>query len=333
MYAAILIVTALLTATDGTSGSDLVPFEKAEKWGFKDASGKIVVEPKYDQVGAFASGLAPVNLGAVWDGIIFRKRGGKWGYVDAQGKVVVPIKWDYAHNFSDGLGRVLDDPGPPPPISAAVNSGPAHSGMRYFDPSGNVVLELRGEYADDFHEGLASVQEGSLAGKDDRTRFIDKKGRTVLVVDGYAEGFSEGMAVLGVAQKKVDPKVSDEKRLYGYMERSGKIAIPPRFAEARAFHEGLAAVLPKKTMFYGAGDPWGYIDKSGNFVLEPRFNEAHPFHNGVARVHVGGYQPRCCDITPPWRGGEWELVDRLGKVLKRSQKWLEYDDAVKAKPR
>jgi WG containing repeat len=318
MYAAILIVTTLLTATDDTSGSGLVPFEKAEKWGFKDAIGKIIVEPKYDEVGEFSSGLAPVNLGAKWEHYMnfSMKEGGKWGYINTKGKLVVPITLDYARKFSDGLARVSDG-----------------RGTRYLNQSGNVAIDLgRDGRAGDFREGLAPVYEyQSLAGKDWRTTFIDRKGRKVFVVDGYAEEFGEGMAVLCVKQEKLDLSVSNERSLYGYVERSGKVTIPPRFGEALAFHEGLAAIRLKKTTVYGMGDTWGYIDKSGKYVIVPQFNEAHPFRNGVARVHVGGNLLTPNDMRPFWIGGEWQLVDRLGKVLKRSQKWLEYEDAIKTK--
>ena len=150
----------------------------------------------------------------------------------------------------------------------------------------------------------------------------------MFVVDGYVEEFSEGMAVLIVKQEKTDPNLSNERKLYGFIERSGKVAIPPRFGEALAFHEGVAAVRPKKTTIYGRGDTLGYIDKSGKYVIEPQFNEAHLFQNGVARVHVGGTLQTPMDIPSYWDGGEWQLIDRTGKVLKQSKKWLEYKDAL-----
>ncbi|MGO8751976.1 MAG: WG repeat-containing protein [Thermoguttaceae bacterium] len=282
--------------------------------GFKDATGKTVVEPKYDEVGAFSSGLAPVNLGAKMAHVMnsSMKDGGKWGYVDLRGKLVVPITLKYAHEFSDGLARVYDD-----------------KGLRYLDPSGKVVIDLGHCYAGDFHEGLAPVYEDrSLAGKDWRTRCIDKKGLNVFIVDGWVEEFSEGLAVLIVKQEKTDPNLSNEGKLYGFIERSGKVAISPRFGESLAFHEGVAAVRRKKTTIYGRGDTWGYIDKSGKYVIEPQFNEAHPFQNGIARVHVCGTLQTPIDIPSYWDGGEWRLIDRTGKVLKQSKKWLEYKDAL-----
>ena len=108
MHVTVFVILSLLAATDATSSGDLVPFEKADKWGFKDATGKTVVEAKYNEVGAFSSGLAPVNLGAKMAHYMnsSMKTGGKWGYVDMRGKLVVPITLDYAHEFSDGLAQV-----------------------------------------------------------------------------------------------------------------------------------------------------------------------------------------------------------------------------------
>ena len=49
---------------------------------------------KYDEVGYFSEGFAPVELG------------GKWGSVNKRGKEVVPLKYDLVWLFSKGLARV-----------------------------------------------------------------------------------------------------------------------------------------------------------------------------------------------------------------------------------
>ena len=311
-FATFVLVSIAQSADKATCSGNLVPFKEAGKWGFKDALGKTIIEPKYDNVGAFSSGLAPVNMGAQAENLFNSsiKTGGIWGYVDVRGKLVVPITLDYACKFSDGLAQVRN-----------------HQGVRYLDPSGKVVIDLgHVSQAGDFHEGVAPVYEDRFTqGKDWKTRFIDKNGRAAFMVDGYAEEFYDGMAVLTVAQEKIDPKVSNERRLDGYIDRTGKVAIPLRFAEALAFHEGLAAVRPKKTTVWRMGDTWGYIDKSGKYAIEPQFNEAHPFRDGVARVHVGGTLQTPFHGIPFWEGGQWRLIDRTGKVLKRSTEWLEYN--------
>jgi DUF971 family protein len=308
MYAALIFVIAFLGDGGNASNGGLLAFEEAGKWGFKNAVGKAIVEPKYDEAREFAEGMAAVNMGAQVDrkALIQRKEGGKWGYIDARGNVVVPIAFDDAHDFSDGLAQVRDD-----------------RGLRYLDSRGVVVIELGRDYrAGDFREGLAPVYEDrSLQGKDWRTRFIDKKGSTGFTVDGYAEEFHEGLAVLGVEKRPGHSGDSIEPYRYGYVDRAGQVVISPRFAEAHEFSEGLAAARTKKTTVWRMGDTWGYIRKSGEYAIEPRFNEAHSFRGNVARVHVGGTLHVVHD------GGEWLLIDKTGKVLKRSDKWLEYPNA------
>lgn len=68
--------------------------------------------------------------------------------------------------------------------------------------------------------------------------------------DGPGE-FSEGLAAVE----------NDGK--YGYVDKSGEMAVAPRFDCATEFSEGLAAVE--------INDEWGFIDKSGTFIIKPQF--------------------------------------------------------------
>ena len=53
-----------------------------DKWGYIDKSGKIVIEPQFDDASSFSEGLAAVCLG---DYCPLR---GKWGYIDKSGEYV-----------------------------------------------------------------------------------------------------------------------------------------------------------------------------------------------------------------------------------------------------
>ncbi len=72
---------------------------------------------------------------------------------------------------------------------------------------------------------------------------------------------------------------------YGYVDRSGAVAVEPRFDDVMPFSEGLAAVR------VGGPDEgkWGYIDASGGFVIEPRFAGASFFSEGLAAVTVDDF--------------------------------------------
>jgi len=100
---------------------------------------------------------------------------------------------------------------------------------------------------------------------------------------------------------------------WGFMDRTGRVVIRPKFADERDFFYGLAAVELKSgkwgyidqagrlvidARFDGARDfleelapvrigrKWGYIDTSGRMVIEPQFQAAGEFHEGLARVHI-----------------------------------------------
>src|SRR6218665_1119163 len=65
-----------------------------------------------------------------------------------------------------------------------------------------------------------------------------------------------------LAPVKIDGK-------WGYIDKSGKIAINPQFDFAWEFQEGLAVIqFGDKNGF----DKWGYIDKTGEIVIEPQFD-------------------------------------------------------------
>src|ERR1022692_3146073 len=62
----------------------------------------------------------------------------------------------------------------------------------------------------------------------------------------------------------------------GYMDGLGKLVIPAKYAEAREFHEGVAAVL--------RDTKWGYVDSAGVEVVAPTYRGAGDFSEGAALV-------------------------------------------------
>ncbi len=69
------------------------------KWGYIDTTGKLVIEPKYWQVGPFSEGLAWVEV----------EKGGKRGFVNRKGELVIKPRFDTAWDFRDGLAHVSID--------------------------------------------------------------------------------------------------------------------------------------------------------------------------------------------------------------------------------
>jgi len=113
--------------------------------------------------------------------------------------------------------------------------------------------------------------------------------RTVNVLSGYENGF------------------------YGYIDEKGRMVIPPRFLEADAFSEHLAAVAigrPDKKKF-------GYIDPGGAFVIPARFDDARPFSERFARVGIKKEWRPTCVYT------RYGLINRAGQFFVKPEDYLD----------
>ncbi len=71
----------------------LFPIIQNEKWGYIDKTGKILMEPKFEEARIFSDGMGRVKLN------------GKFGYVDATGKMVMEMNFTTAYDFSEGLAE------------------------------------------------------------------------------------------------------------------------------------------------------------------------------------------------------------------------------------
>ena len=216
-------------------------FEVNDLYGLRDNNGTEILNPTYNDARPFHDGLAAVNVGAkrMFPGIL---DGGKWGYVNNSGKLVIPIQYDFAFDFSEGLANVSD-----------LGS----TGITFIDRQGNIQIRIPKGTAGDFREGVAPVYlDRSLDGQDWETEYIDTNGKTKFSVEGYGEEFYDGLAVLIVRNGKA---VSNENSSYGFVNRTGKTVIEPRFGEALHFSDGLAAVRTEKTTVYGMGDSWAIL--------------------------------------------------------------------------
>ena len=106
---------------------------------------------------------------------------------------------------------------------------------------------------------------------------------------------SEGLTV-AVAERSF----YSDTAYWGYVDKTGKFAIPPRFSSVEEFSEGLARV--KEYLWDMSVSDWGYIDKIGKFVIAPKLYDADNFSEGLARVKVRKH-------------GKWGYIDKTGKFV------------------
>jgi WG containing repeat len=89
---------------------------------------------------------------------------------------------------------------------------------------------------------------------------------------------------------------------YGFIDKTGKVVVPPAFEEAGEFSEGFACL--KK------GERFGFIDTTGRFVIEPTFYRADPFSDDLALVLAPGGQNT---------NGVWGYIGKTGAMVIKLQ--------------
>lgn len=264
-----------------------------DSWGFIDQAGKMVIEPRFPHADNFHEGLAQVEIDGKYgfidrtghvaippafdsdllewfsEGLAVVRMGKKYGYIDRAGRMVVPPRYWWAWGFQEGAARVQTD----------------DARWVLINADGKIVSEGGFDSIGDFREGLARVRIYTKYG------FIGPKGTLAVPVEfSGALPFSEGLAAVHVGgyhsrhmtQGRVRPfdpaspeffysklPFSREKvpsmsggKGWGYIDRQGRIVIPPGFDHAGSFVGGLAEV--------SRGDRHGYIDRSGKFIWETR---------------------------------------------------------------
>lgn len=81
------------------------------------------------------------------------------------------------------------------------------------------------------------------------------------------QGVTEPKKTTGPAAEARELQRLKANAKYGYIDRTGKLVIPPRFDDAGKFSQGRAEVR--------MGDLWGYIDTAGVMVVRPQITRQH----------------------------------------------------------
>lgn len=110
-----------------------VAFKQDDKYGFLDRSGKVVIDPIYDEVSLFHNELAIICRGKkkglidvkghvlfeselkVLDNVnegmcVFSEDKKRYGFCDTKGNIAINPKWSYARSFSCGFAAVSNEP-------------------------------------------------------------------------------------------------------------------------------------------------------------------------------------------------------------------------------
>lgn len=187
--------------------------------------------------------FGPEGLAPAWkDG-----PGHHHGFINRQGEIVVPLKYGSVERFSEGYAVIRDGRGP-------------RLGQAWFmDARGNLQF---GPYQDAsiFSEGKAAVKENGV------WHFIDRRGKLLFHLPKHLKahgGFHEGLA--SIASLDEVPGYPDCKYLYGAIDETGAVVIPPQFFGISYFTHGIAVAQ-------AANKKYGIIDRQGAYILKPTYD-------------------------------------------------------------
>jgi hypothetical protein len=168
--------------------------------------------------GIFLCALATVATAQKNEGLFWIREDGKYGYIDRTGKTVIAPQFENTMGFNEGL--------------AATKMNGKYG---YIDAKGNWVIKPQFDFTYMFSDGLAMVRVGK------QYAWIDKKGNQVIApqdFDEVAMGFTEGR----LAVKK--------NGKWGYIDRTGKMIVEPKFKKATKFEGGAAQVETEDGMHH-----------------------------------------------------------------------------------
>jgi len=277
-------------------------------WGYVDTGGNTVIEPRFYAAGSFSQGLAPARWLApantlisgvidptgrvvvtepfpglhspfetrtpsleTWyrrsdaslgEGLVPVSRGARLGWLDARGTFVAAGPEVVSLGvFSEGLAPV-----------ATAGDGPYGLQWGFADIAGRLAIEPRFAHVHAFREGLALVRD--FAG---RTGYITPDGEPAIQPMWFqdARPFAGGLAPVKLNGR------------WGYLDRNGDFAIPPGFAAAAPFSEGLAAVTEKVPVVHDVTSSQRGM-KTSTEAAARHFRSSHAIPPLFVTIHLFG---------------------------------------------
>ncbi|HEY9063181.1 MAG TPA: WG repeat-containing protein [Pseudobacteroides sp.] len=190
----------------------------------------------------------------------------KWGFIDSKGNFKINPQFDRVGEFNEkGVAVVVDDAEKLPNDDFYRHK----CTIRFIDKSGQTIS---GPFTSDrnvisFSEGIAIVNKfhgGSVVIGEDGKIILESVHELLECSEGLIKFRKEGTSSAGI------------NMLYGFMDKMGKIIVPPEYHEADSFTDGKTVVMSSKGNYR-------IIDKKGNILdtynfINDKEKYYHPFH-------------------------------------------------------
>ncbi len=215
----------------------------------------------------------------------------------------------------------------------------------------NLPPDTRFEESRPTSEGLRPIAKTSWNGNN--IGFADENGH-VVVPPTYADvgAFQEGLAAVKVhtgsnesGRREFADQIAPVSDLWGYIDKSGKVVIPPLFNEASAFDNGVAPVqldfkgalinrkgrvlatsksneTPKQFgdmyQIFGKKNLCGLVDKTGKWILPPNYDRIEKLEKREG-IRLPNTKPTASanddQYFEIWQNERCGVVDRNGKIV------------------
>lgn len=214
----LLFLTLFSFAITAIQAQPIVNFKDENgKYGFKDAQGNIIVQPKYDYVSKYEYGLVYVNIGK------------KYGYVNRQGKEVIPVIYNQVSYRAGNKGMIW----------VYINDK-----YGFVDSTNKEIIPIKYQWLDsEFKNGIAKAKLNGKYG------YIDIQGKEIvpLMYDNVESIQKNGEIVSFIVQK-------DSK--YVLIDKSNKSLIDIK-CDWIIWESEVSWIVVKSNGKYGAFDYWG----------------------------------------------------------------------------
>jgi hypothetical protein len=240
-----------------------------DKYGYIDKFGNWLIKPQFISASSFSEGLARVVVED--EG----KKLNKCGYINKEGAFVIPpTEYNLCGSFSEGLAMVqvklpLEKQCPP-----GRQCGDGIRKVGYIDKTGKMVIAPQFDGVYDVIHTASDVSEPFK-----------------YYSSGKERDFSEGVAAIRI-----------DERLWGYVDKQGRVVIRPQFVYAGQFKEGLAPVAIRKS----GKRVYGFINRVGQFAIPPQYDDVKEFRHGLAMV---SFQDSRGEVT------KFGYIDKKGRYV------------------
>ena len=249
----------------------LAPVKKSGLWGFINKKGEVVIDFQFKDAKPFSTDplWAPVEKNGIGEKA--------WGYIDKKGNWMIEPSFYNATVFRNGVAEVATTKFKFKQVSKRYDKYFLTKDKKYIYHNGLYsYLAGPGRYSEGM---LPSCKDGKWGFKDVNDKWIVEPKYTIV------RNFSDGYAAVQIMNPNpyTDCELISESEpfgLWGYIDKTGKEIIPPKYRMARDFVNGIASVdetFQEKDMIPGNTFSRYFIDKTGKKLFDTSYAQTENF--------------------------------------------------------